>query len=221
MSGPSLSKPRMKTRPDVEPCGAETADLFDEIPVHVLQLARLAQRLYGRRFDTDEHYGEARVGHGSHELGAVRQVDGRLGEEVERGARARAPRGDFAQEPPHVLLAAYEVVVYEEHAAPETGREDRLELGDHLAGRLRAWDPSIERDDVAELALERTAARELNREVQVEMYLQQVVAGYGREAHVWLRRFSIDAISHAGLEVRREARDDLLALPQHEVVGCF
>ena len=60
----------------------------------------------------------------------------------------------------------------------------RFQLGDHLRARLQPRFPTERDDDVAKLALERTAAAELDTAEQIVLGLQQVVARHRHVGHV-------------------------------------
>src|SRR6266516_1715910 len=69
---------------------------------------------------------------------------------------------DLAQQLLRLLLVPDEVVV-DDHRGEEARLAYLVELGDHLRGLLGARHAAVDHDDVAELALERAAARELER----------------------------------------------------------
>src|SRR5213593_3788612 len=83
-------------------------------------------------------------------------------------------------------LVADEIVVYEVHVASMPEAVQHVEFGDDLLRGLCPWTSAIELDDVAELAVERAAAGELNSEHEVIVQLQQVEAGNGTPGHVRL-----------------------------------
>ena len=88
---------------------------------------------------------------------------------------------------------------------------ERLELVQHLIVRLGARRPAVKLDDVAELAGERTAARELHADVEVVLELQQIEARHRRLGDVDLEFLGHEqALAVALLPGRDELSDDVL-----------
>src|SRR6516164_11191643 len=83
-------------------------------------------------------------------------------------------------------LVADEIVVHEVHVAAMPEAVEHVEFGDDLLRGLCPWSSAVELDDVAELAVERTAAGELNSEHEVVLELQQVETGNRAPGHVRL-----------------------------------
>src|SRR6516165_1513732 len=82
------------------------------------------------------------------------------------------------------FFVADQIVVDEIDVAAITKVVERIELREHLRMRLGSRRPAIQFDDVAELAGERAAARELHADVKVLIELEQVEARYRRLGHV-------------------------------------
>jgi hypothetical protein len=61
-----------------------------------------------------------------------------------------------------------------------------IELREHLGAGFSARHASVELDDVAELACEWTAARELHPNVKVVIELQEIEARYRRPPSIWV-----------------------------------
>ena len=81
------------------------------------------------------------------------------------------------------LLVADQVVVDDERNFQPL-RQKCFEFAEDLLARFQSW-PAAERDDdVAELALKRTAAGKLNAAEQVMAHFEQIVARYGHRRHV-------------------------------------
>ena len=74
-----------------------------------------------------------------------------------------------------MLAVADEVVVDEIDVAAIAGVIERLQLGEDLVLRLGARHAAVQLDDVAELAGERAAARELDADVEILFELEQIV----------------------------------------------
>src|SRR3974390_427791 len=91
-----------------------------------------------------------------------------------------------AEDPLGLDLVADEIVVHEVHMASMPEAVEQLEFGDDLLRGLCPWTSAIELDDVAELAVERAAAGELNPNHEVVIELQQVETGNGTPGHVRL-----------------------------------
>ncbi len=126
-----------------------------------------------RTFSEDRR--EARGAQQLEELVVLRDVQRHLGVEVHRVAVGLAPRGDGAQQLLRELLVADEIVVDEE----DLGRAEAvalLDLGHHLRHALHARPATVDDDDVAELAIEGAAARELNRHRVVLVDVEEIEA---------------------------------------------
>ncbi len=101
-----------------------------------------------------------------------------------------------------------------------TGVVKALQLGAELFGRLDPGFAAVEFDDVAELAVERAAARVLNAGVQVIPGIHEIVAGRRDDAQVGL--FAVGPEGSAFLaarERRDEGGDRDLALIEHPPFG--
>src|SRR5215831_14919494 len=83
-------------------------------------------------------------------------------------------------------LVADEIVVHEVHVASMPEAVKHVEFGDNLLRGLCPWLSTVELDDIAELAVKRAAAGELNSEHEVVVELQQVETGNGAPGHVRL-----------------------------------
>src|SRR5690242_16056569 len=83
-------------------------------------------------------------------------------------------------------LVADEIVVHEIYVASMSEAVEHVEFGDNLLRGLCPWFSAVELDDIAELAVERAAAGELNSEHEVVVELQQVETGNGARGHVRL-----------------------------------
>ena len=172
--------------------------------VGVLDLLGLEQRLRVRALDAEEGHGEAGVDHGVEQRLELGQVDAGLGIEVERIAALPLPVGDRGQQPERFLLVADEVVVDQEHRAAPAERVEAVELGDHLLVRLGAWNAAEELGDVAELAVERTAARELQRHRAVGLEVEQLEARHRSGGDRGLALGAVGPRGAAGLPVGEE-----------------
>jgi hypothetical protein len=100
----------------------------------------------------------------------VRQIDRRFGRELERIAPAPLPLRQRRQEPLQRLLVADHVIVDERDVAAVAGEIERVQLLQHLLIGLGARNAAVELDDVAELAIERAAARELHANMEINAW---------------------------------------------------
>src|SRR5262249_32060142 len=113
------------------------------------------------------------------EGGIVREVDRRLGRELERPVALDEPLLQRGQERLYQLLVADEVVVDEVDVAAVAQVVELLQLGQDLGVRLRPRDLAEELDAVTELAAEGAAAAPLDPDMVVSLQLEQVEARRG------------------------------------------
>ena len=81
-------------------------------------------------------------------------------------------------------LVADKVVVDDVDPASVSAFVERVEFGDELLGCFVAWDAAVKFDDVAELAVEGAAARELDADVYVVGKIDQVESRDRRGGYV-------------------------------------
>ena len=92
----------------------------------------------------------------------------------------------------------------------------RLQLTQHLRDGLRARNPAVEFDNVAELASERTAARELHADVKIVLDLQEIEAGHRALRHIDREFFGFeDAFARARFPRRDELVDNAFGFAEH------
>ena len=96
--------------------------------------------------------------HHAHHLFVIGKIHRRFSREAEGIATLFLPASDLWQQQLGVALIADEVVIYKEDRSSPAQVVQALELSDQLLRILCAWFTSIENDDVAELAIEWTAA---------------------------------------------------------------
>ena len=97
----------------------------------------------------------------------VGKVDRRFGREDEGVIVLLLPGDELGQERLYGLLVADEIVVDEIEVSAISAAIERIQFAKHLRRRLHARHAAIELDDVAELAVERAAAGELDGEVKI------------------------------------------------------
>ena len=167
--------------------GVEPVDALGDAAPRVLLLAHRDQRRGVGTFDADEDADEIGALHQHQELGIVGEIERGFGGELERIVVRFEPRCEFRQERLDGLLVADEVVVDEVDVAAIAEAIERVELREHLRVGLGARHAPVELDDVAELAGERAAARELHADVQVVVEFQEIEARDRRLGHVDLK----------------------------------
>ena len=113
------------------------------------------------------------------------------------------------------LLVADEVVVNDEHE-PHRLAPQGLELVDDLPGALEAWSAAEGDDDVTELALKRTAARELHAPEEVAIHFEEIVAGERDARHVGALRLLIAGAVPSGPPVGQELGPGRLRLADED-----
>ena len=125
----------------------------------VLLLAGLAQALRIERLDADEHRRQPGGETGIQQIGVARDIDRALGGELHLAVLARVvPFGDCRQDGVGALAVDGEIVV-DQKDSPAAGGVQLVDLGDDLLDALEALLAPLILDDVAELAIERAAAR--------------------------------------------------------------
>ena len=207
---PLKNRRRVAVEPDDEPAlhlQPRALDAFhvgDQVAPLVLALVALGQaRLLGR-LDADEHLVEPRLDHQPHQLLIVGEIDGCLG--VKRDAApAFLPLDQRRQQ---VLLerplVADEIVVHEEDRPAPAEPAEAVQLGDHLRRRLGAGPMAEHRGDVAELAVERAAARELHAHRGVAPQVRQLPQRRRRLADVGELRRRIHPLARTRARSRAE-----------------
>jgi hypothetical protein len=129
--------------------------------------------------------------------------------------RARAPGDQLAQQFAGALAVADEVVVDDEHHVAPAALAQRLELAHHLRRLLGARHAPVHDHDVAELAVERAAARELDRHGDVVAQRDQVPARHRGGAHVRPLRRAVGRLQPAVAQVFDHLGRDALGFAEH------
>ena len=130
-----------------------------------------------------------------------------------------SPDGEFLDELKRVLSIADEVVIHDEYFAAPAEFAQAVQLGDELSRRFGAQLAAIDRDDVAEVALERAAARKLHWHGGVFVHAQQIEPRNRATGYVRLVRHPVHALRGAVLQRLGDVGEDLLGLAHHHVVG--
>src|SRR5207244_3935371 len=116
------------------------------------------------------------------------------------------------------LLVADQIVVDDESNLDLLGAES-LQLGKDLRAGLQAWAAAKGDDDVAKLALKRTAARELHAAEQIMVHVEQIEARRRHLRHVGLGRLLIAAALPAALPIAEKLGPGLLGLADENHIG--
>src|SRR5262245_34953018 len=91
-----------------------------------------------------------------------------------------------------------------------------VEFGEHLGCRLGPWHTPVKLDDVAKLACERTAARELDADIQIVIEFKKVETGNGGPGHVGLEFLRLeDSLAHARFPGFNKPVNDTLCFAKH------
>ncbi len=191
---------------DLHALALDRPDAGEHVGLEVLLLAGGLEGAEVGRLDAEEHHVEARQDHLVHE-GLVRgQIEAGFGEEGE-GVMVRPLPGDqLGQQGAHLAAVADEVVVHQEERAAPAFPVEQVQLVEELRRTLGARASAEELDDVAELAVEGTAAGELKGHLGVVLPAHQVEAGRGRAGEVGLFRAGVQGLGLAQGEVVQKER---------------
>ena len=113
------------------------------------------------------------------------------------------------------FLVADQVVVDDEDDL-HPPLEQLIQLGDHLGRRLQPGAAAEGDDDVAELALKRTAPGELDAAEEILRHVEQVVPRHGHPRHVGSLRLFVAGLDRAALPVAQETRPRLFGLADED-----
>ena len=90
------------------------------------------------------------------------------------------PGNEFLEDGPGMGLVADEIVVADKNFSPPPQVKEGVQLGQHLIGAFITGLAAVKVDDIAELAIERTAPGGLDAHDDVIVQIQQVKAGHRR-----------------------------------------
>src|SRR4030081_3832123 len=90
------------------------------------------------------------------------------------------PGSKFRQEFPYILFISDEIVIDNENGAAPAKSQQRVKLAQNLLIALGAGYAAVDFNDVANLAVERAAARILNRHCTVAFHFREVEVSYLR-----------------------------------------
>src|SRR3954454_14790521 len=120
------------------------------------------QTFFNGSFDPDKDAPETSVAHGGEQNFVIGQVQAGLSDQGKRIAVVFLPLGQRRHELTDIFLIPDEIVVNNKDCPAPAKISQSIKLGQYLLIALGARDPSVDFNDVAELARERTSARILN-----------------------------------------------------------
>src|SRR5438105_1116439 len=118
-----------------------------------------------------------------------------------------------------MAFVADEVIIHDKNHAAPTKLPERIQLRQHLFITLGARDAAIDFDDVAELALKGTAARELHRHRAIAFEVDEMEVRNRCGGERWPFSRLIDTLGLAALKVAHELRQGRLGLAEEEMIG--
>ena len=178
---------------------------------HVVLLGDRLERLGLGRLDAAEDRRERRLAHQLEDFRPLGDVERRLAGQQQRIAVALLPLDQVRQHLAHGALVGDEIVVDEIDRRGQAAGHELVELGANLLGGLVSRDAAVERRDVAEFALVRTAAGELDAAEQIAVDLRQLV---GRH-----RKFAQLAPLFRGEHDLARRPRDIVGEPREQFVG--
>ena len=116
------------------------------------------------------------------------------------------------------FVVADKVVVDDKDLVAPAEFKQQIELRQQLAGAFGSGLPSVDGDDVAEFALERTSARELHRHRGILPELEQIEPWERRLADIGLVLDNVEPFGGAALNIGGNLRENLVGLADHDVV---
>jgi hypothetical protein len=201
------------------PAFSDLVDALHHVPARVVLLVGLEERGRVRGLETHEDGEEVALPHEPEQFLVLGQVQAGLGGELEGPVLLHEPRAELPQEGLQRPAVPDQVVVHEVDVPAVPERVQGVELPEHLGGGLGPGHPSVQVDDVAELAVERATARVLDPDVQVAVELQEIEAGDRRARDVGETGRREQAALGPGHPGGEEVAQDLLGLPEHPEVG--
>ena len=173
-------EPDNKSALHLKPGPLDALYVTNEVPVLILGLFALSQARLVRGFNADKDFIEPGLDHQVHQGFVVGQIDGGLGKEHASGL-GLPPRDQGRQKVIlHKLLVPDEIVVHEKDVPPPPQAVQAIEFGDNLRGGFHAHTVAKQGGDIAEVAIERAPARELDGHRGIALEIQQSPQGHGR-----------------------------------------
>ena len=188
----------------------------------VLLLAHRNQRRGIGTLDADEDSDEIGPFQQRQEFGIVGEIKRRLSRELEGIVARLKPLRELGQECLDRLLVADEVVVDEIDMAAIAQIVQCVELRQHLGVGLGARHAAVKLNNVAKLAGERTAARELHANMEIIVEFQKIEARDRRLGDVGLKLLRLElAFARACIPRLDETVDDVLGFTNDAKIGGF
>src|SRR5205823_606420 len=131
----------------------DEANALQRIASQVLKFLGFRQGLGGGTFDADEDIKKVRLHHSVDQFRPLGEIDRRLGIKQVRIVMASLPLFQLDGELEGELVVADKIVVDDKDLVAPAEFKQPIELRQQLAGTLGSGFPSVEGDDVAELAL--------------------------------------------------------------------
>ena len=220
MSVGSLSNPTMNPPMTSRPARCSVLTVSTRSRLQFCSFAAFLQALQRGRLEPDEDLLETGADHEVAELGVVGQVGRRLGQESHLGAGPRSPVDELPQQRLGLLLVADEVVVDDEDHVLPSAQAEFFQLGDQLGGRLGARHAAVHDDDVAELAIERAAPRELDRHGDIVAEVDQIPAGRRHASDVGPARRGVGGADRPAAHVFDDLRHEVFGFAQARNGRC-
>lgn len=154
----------------------------------------------------------------AHQFAVMGQVDARLGHEFEGIAMPGLPVDESGQELFHRDDVADEIVVHDENRAAPAGVVQAAQLPQHLVGGFDPGAAAVEDHDVAELAIERAAARVLHGHGDVVPEVDQIPLRDGRARDVRPLGGGIQGFGRSLAQILQKGRQGDFGFVENEMV---
>ena len=200
------------SRHHLQAVAVQRLDGFEDRHRRVVFLGDGLERHRVRRLDAAEHRFEHRFAHQRENFRPLGDVQRRFAGQRIRIAVALLPIDQVRQELPHGAPVRDEIVVDEIHRAEQPAGQHLVEFGADLRGGLESRIASVERGNVAELALVGTAAGELDAADEITAELRQLI---GRDRKLG----ELAPLARGQHDLADRARGVLLE-PREQFVGC-
>src|SRR4030095_1969017 len=138
--------------------------------------------------------------------------------ESERSAISLLPFRQMRQEQFDVLFVPYEVIIDNENGSTPAGLLKHFKLRDHLLVAFCPWQPSVNLDNVAKLAVERTSARVLNRHSAVSLHIGEFKIRYWCKCELRSIRRVVNRFCFAMLQILNKLWQELLSFTKNNVI---
>ncbi len=169
--------------------------------------------------DAEEDGGEAGVLEELQESEVVGEIERGFGDKAEWVAAFPAPLGHCGEEFLGTLFIADEVVVDDEDGVAPAGLLELIEFGEHLGDGLGARLAAVDLDDVAELAVEGTAARVLHGHGAVAIHFDEAEVGQRADAHGGTLCGFVYGLGATDGEIVGQGSDECFCFADDDVVG--